>query len=153
LCVDAPQRDTLRFDLVDHVLLVVSADMPPGEADWARLRTIREANRERIRMALVVAQPRSAPSAAQRAELAAFMRSTGSGLAVITDSALVRGLGLAMSMLGLKVRAYAPSDLSSALDFCGVPEPRRADLRRLIDALKAQLARRAESASPAQLPR
>jgi hypothetical protein len=151
--VDAPQRDTLRFDLVDHLLVVVAADAPPGEADWERLRTVREANRGRIRMMLLVAQPRSLPTSAQREEFTTFMRLTGLGVAVITDSALLRGLGLAMSKLGLKVRAYAPSDLARAFEFCGVSESRREDLTRLIGALKAQLARRAESASSDQLAR
>lgn len=150
--VDA-DGESLRFDMVDQVLLVVHADMPPAPRDWARLITVRDANRHRLRATLVVAPPRAKLSAEQRSDVVNFMRSTGGGIAVLTDSALVRGVARAVGLLGLQVRAYAPSEVGSALDFCGVPEPRRADLQRRIDALKAQLAGMAKAAAPASLSR
>ncbi|MDF3066678.1 MAG: hypothetical protein K0R38_2279 [Polyangiaceae bacterium] len=125
--------------MVDQVLLVVHANMPPSERDWARLITVRDANRHRLRATLVVAPPRAKLDASQRSDVATFMRSTGGGIAVITDSALVRGVALALSLLGLKVRAYAPREITVALDFCGVLASRRDDMCRRIEALQAQL--------------
>lgn len=121
------------------MLLVVCADAPPADLDWARLKSVREANRAKIQMALVVAPPRAVLSAAQRAEIAAFMKATDSGLTIITDSALNRGIVLALGMLGLKVRAYAPSEVAQALNHCGFSAPRALEMRRRIDTLTAQL--------------
>ncbi|RYZ09815.1 MAG: hypothetical protein EOO73_02730 [Myxococcales bacterium] len=151
--MDAALGDSLRFDIVDQVLLVVHADMPPSAHDWARLITVRDANRLRIRATLVVAPPRASLSAQQRSDVVSFMKSTGGGIAVLTDSALVRGVARALGLLGLRVRAYAPLEIASALDFCGVTEPRREDLRRRIAALQAQLAGMTKAPAPVSLPR
>jgi hypothetical protein len=70
----ALSSDSLRFDIVDHVLLIVHADAPPADDDWARLVVVRNANPHRIRANLVIAPPRASISAAQRADVAAYMR-------------------------------------------------------------------------------
>jgi hypothetical protein len=132
--------DTLRFDIVDHVFLIVHADVPPDEQDWARLVLVRNANRTKIRGNLVVAPPRAIINAAQRADVATFMKETGSSIAVVTDSALIRGVARAVGFLGVKVRAFQPAELTSALDYLVMPKSQHAELVRRIEILKAQLA-------------
>jgi hypothetical protein len=132
--------DSLRFDIVDHVMLVVHADVPPDEADWARMVVVRNANREKIRSNLVIAPPRASINAGQRADVAKFMKETGIAIAVVTDSALIRGVARAVGFLGVQVRAFAPAELASALNFLAIAPSRHADMARRIDALKAQLA-------------
>lgn len=132
--------DSLRFDLIDHVMLIVHADMPPDEADWQRMVTVRNASRAKIRGNLVIAPPRASINAAQRADVAAFMKATGAPIAVITDSALIRGVARAVGFLGVQVRAYPRAELLSALNFLMVPPSRHADLLRRIEVLQAQLA-------------
>jgi hypothetical protein len=92
--------NTLRFDIVDHVLVIVHADVPPADDDWSRLVLVRNANRQKIRGNLVIAPPRASINAAQRADVAAFTRETGILIAVVTESALVRGVALAIGLLG-----------------------------------------------------
>ena len=120
-------------------MLVVHADMPADDGDWARMILVRNANRSKIRSTLVVAQPRSTLSAAQRAEVAQFMTSTGTSIAVVTDSALIRGVARAVGFLGVKVRAFASSEMMEALQFSLVPQARHSDMLRRIDAMRAQL--------------
>jgi len=132
--------DSLRFDIVDHALVIVHADVPPDDRDWARLVLVRNANRTKIRGNLVVAPPRATINSAQRADVASFMKETGTRIAVVTDSALIRGVARAVGFLGVQVRAFAPSDVSSALDYLDVRESRQAEVVRRVEILKAQLA-------------
>ena len=132
---------SLSFDMTDHVMLVVHADMPPDDRDWARMVLVRNASRDNLRGILVVAPPRASINAAQRANVAQFMKETRMNLAVLTDSALIRGVALAVGLVGVKVRAFAPSELVGALESLGVPASRHADLTRRIESLKAQLSR------------
>lgn len=131
---------TLRFDIVDHVFLCVHADVPPNDEDWSRLTVVRNANRNKIRSNLVVAPPRASINSAQRADVAKFMKETGTNIAVVTDSALVRGVARAVSFMGVPVRAFSVSELRSALDYLVVPVSRQAEFIRRVEILKAQLA-------------
>lgn len=132
--------DTLRFDIVDHVFLIVHADVPPADHDWKRLTIVRDANRGKIRSNLVIAPPRAAINAAQRADVAKFMKETGTSIAVVTDSALIRDVARAVGFMGVQVRAFPPSELASALDYLVVPASRQPDFIRRVGILKAQLA-------------
>jgi len=139
--------DSFRFDIVDHVMLVVHADMPPSDADWARMVVVRNANRDRIRSNLVVAPPRASINASQRSDVAQFMKANGTSIAVVTDSALIRGVARAVGFLGVQVRAFAPNELTSALDFLVVSPSRHPEFGRRIEIMKAQLGGTARSAS------
>ncbi|MEO8904728.1 MAG: hypothetical protein ABI488_20095 [Polyangiaceae bacterium] len=132
--------DSLRFDIVDHVLLIVHADVPPDDADWARMVLVRNGSRDRIRGHLVIAPARATINATQRADVAKFLKETGMSIAVVTNSALVRGVALAVGLLGLHVRGFAPAELPSALTYLVVPPSRHEAMVRRIDALTAQLA-------------
>ena len=132
--------DSLRFDIVDQVMLIVHADVPPSDSDWTRLQVVRDANRAKLRSTLVIAPPRASINAAQRADVVKFMKETDTSVAVLTDSALVRGLAMAVGFLGVKVRAFAPNALTAALNFLTVPESRHTIFIRRVDALRAQLA-------------
>ena len=134
------RADTLRFDVVDHAFVIVHANVPPDEQDWARLTLVRDANRRKIRGILVVAPPRASLDAAQRASVTTFMKETRSTIAVVTDSALIRGVARAVGFMGVQVRAFAPSELARALDYLVVPASRHADFTRRVEILEAQLA-------------
>ena len=132
--------DSLRFDIVDHIMLIVHADAPPDDGDWARMVVVRNGNRDKIRSNLVIAPPRATINAAQRADVAKFMKETGISIAVVTDSALIRGVARAVGFLGVQVRAFALAEMPSALNYLVVPQARHDAMIRRIDALKAQLA-------------
>jgi hypothetical protein len=79
--------DSFRFDIVDHVMLIVHANVPPSDADWRRMVVVRDANRDKIRSNLVLAPPRASINASQRADVVQFMRENSTSIAVLTDSA------------------------------------------------------------------
>lgn len=132
--------DTLRFDIVGNIMLVVHADTPPSHADWARLMLVRNANREKIRGTLVVAPPRASINLDQRSDMVEFMKQTKTGVAVLTESVLVRGVARAVAFLGVKVQAFALREFERAFDALAVPRSKHADLLKRIEALTAQLA-------------
>ncbi len=121
-------------------MLIVHADTPPLDEDWARMAVFRNANRDKIRSNLVIAPPRASISASQRADVASFMRESAVSIAVVTDSALIRGVARAVGFLGVQVRAFSPKELESALNYLIVPPSKHAEMIRRIDSLKAQLA-------------
>lgn len=121
------------------MLLVVHADCPPNEGDWQRMVLVRDANRVKIRGILVVAPPRASINAEQRAGVALFLKETRSRAAVLTDSALIRGVALAVGLFGVQVRAFTPSSLTSALEYLQFSQARHAEMARLIESLKMQL--------------
>ena len=129
-------------------MLVVHADMPPNDADWARMIVVRNANRARLRCNLVIAPPRASINTSQRAQVAQFLKDTGTSIAVVTDSALVRGVARAIGFLGLRVRAFAPNEIGDALSYLAVAVSGHADILRRIEAMRAQLAGSARRASP-----
>jgi len=131
--------DTLRFDIMDHVFVIVHADVAPNDQDWNRMILVRNANRVKVRANLVVAPPRATINAAQRADVATFMKETGSSIAVVTDSALIRGVARAVGFMGVQVRAFPPAELTQALDYLVVPKSRQAEIVRRVEILKAQL--------------
>ena len=140
--------DSLRFAIVDHVMVIVHADVPPSDEDWARLIVVRNANRERLRGNLVIAPPRASINGSQRADVAQFMKETGITIAVVTDSALIRGVARAVGFLGVPVRAFTGNELTSALDFLIIARSRQPEFTRRIELMKLQLAGNASSASP-----
>lgn len=130
---------SLRFELVDHVMILVHADAPPRAEDWARMRETRQLHRERIRSNLVIAPAHAGIDAAQRADVAEFMKEIGTSIAVVTDSPLIRGVAQAVGFLGAQVQAFKPFELSSALNFLVVPQSRHLEMFSRIDAMKAEL--------------
>jgi hypothetical protein len=89
---------------------------------------------------LVIAPPRASINAAQRADVAEFMRATGVPIAVITDSALIRGVARGVGFLGVQVRAYPRTELADAMNFLMISPSRQAEMARRIEVLEAQLA-------------
>jgi len=132
------QAETIRFDIVDQIMLVVHADVLPADADWARMSTVRNAHGNKLRGLLVIAPPRASINAAQRAEVAEFMKATGVSIAVVTDSALIRGVANAIGFLGIRVQAFASAEIDAALRYLLVPATQQAALLRRVELLKAQ---------------
>ena len=64
----------------------------------------------KIRGNLVIAPTRAGINAAQRADVARFMKETRISIAVVTDSALIRGVSSAVGFLGAQVRAFPPTE-------------------------------------------
>lgn len=139
-------RDTLRFDIVDHVMLIVHADVAPATDDWARMILVRSSATSGVRACLVVAPPRATLNAAQRGDVVRFTKD--GSIAVLTESALIRGVAAAVGLLGVQVRAFAPSEEERALNYLGLRQGRYPDALRRLALLKSQLAPSARNATP-----
>ncbi len=59
--------------------------------------------------------------------------------AVVTPSAMVRGAVTALSWLGHQMRAFAPDELTEALDFLQLPQPQREALLTAIAEMKKSM--------------
>lgn len=129
--------DTLRFDVLDHVMLIVHANLAPDAEQWSRMMLVRGSPTSGVRDCLVVAPPRASLSVAQRADVVRL--SKRGSIAVLTESALVRGVSAAVGLLGVKVRAFDPRDLEKALTYLELPPRRHADAERRLTLLKSQL--------------
>lgn len=140
-------RDTLRFDIVDHVMLIVHADVAPAVEDWARMMLVRSSATSGVRACLVVAPPRATLTAAQRGDVVRFTKD--GSIAVLTESALIRGVAAAVGLLGVQVRAFAPSEEERALNYLGLRQGRHTDALRRLALLKSQLAPSARTSTPA----
>jgi len=81
-------------------------------------------------------------TARQRKELADTVGGSKLKVAVMTESAVTRGILRAIGWLGgpTNVRPFAMKDLGGALDFLEIREPRRRRVEVAIDALRAGLA-------------
>ena len=133
---------------VDGVFLEAHDHSPPSDEEWDALleklpRFAEEARRTGSlpRGALIVSDG-GAPNPRQRKELARVTWATGlAGLpkAVVTSSALVRGVVTALNWLGSETRAFAPHELPHALEHLGVPEGHRPGLLLEITKLRAEL--------------
>jgi hypothetical protein len=130
--------ETLRFDVIDHVMLIVHADIPPSQEDWARMMLVRNGTAGRVRNSLVIAPPRATINAAQRSDVVSFTK-TGS-IAVVTSSALIRGIAAAVKLLGVQVRAFAPGEIAPALNYLGLAQARHGEVERRLALLQGQLA-------------
>ena len=58
---------------------------------------------------------------------------------ILTDSALVRGLGIAFSWFNPSTRILAPERMEEGFDYLGLDSAERADGRRLLDELCERL--------------
>lgn len=70
------------------------------------------------------------PSARQREQLNALMRRFTGGrgcVAIVTADPIVRGMVKALSWVNPQARAFAPRQLSSAIDYLGVTDEHRRD--------------------------
>jgi hypothetical protein len=133
-----PAVETLRFDIIDHVMLIVHADVPPAPADWTRMMLVRNATTSGVRGCLVIAPPRATISSSQRSEVVSFTK-TGR-IAVLTESALVRGIAAAVGLLGVQVKAFPITEVEPALDYLRLASGRHAEVLRRLAILKNQLA-------------
>ncbi|HKU44460.1 MAG TPA: hypothetical protein VJR89_40145 [Polyangiales bacterium] len=91
---------------------------------------------------LVVVPNGSVPTAAQRGIIKDFQTRTGVRAAVLTDSALVRGVVTAMAWFGIPLAAFAERDAIEALQYAGIPRPQLAEAERALAALRQAAAQR-----------
>lgn len=115
----------MKFDLVDGIVVSVMRG-PTGDPEWGEYArflgdTFRKTERSR---GLMVAD--AGPSPTQRALLDTTVRrhSKSFRLAVVSNSAVVRGLVASMSASAPAYRSFDPADMARALEHLDAPVQR-----------------------------
>ena len=105
----------------------------PSDADWADY--VRQVADVPFAGALVVGEGNKlAP--AQRTEVEGWLKRNGARNAVVTNSAVSRGVMIALGWFGVPVKAFPPSDLMGALEYLGVPSEHRGEAMVLVARLR-----------------
>lgn len=139
--------------IFDGVFIGVYDAEPPTDREWQlALDLVRERVSE-IRCGLIVTDG-GGPNAQQRKALDEQLKhQRGTPRAVVTSSAIARGIVTATSWLGHRLKAFSPDELSLAFEFLEVPHERRAALMAQVQKLRDELHESPGVSEGAQPPR
>lgn len=104
---------------IEDTVLVVHGPERPAPAEWSAYVEFATEQLARYgELKVVVATGGTGPNAAQRGDLNDVVADRPSRVAVLNESAFVRGIAKAFAWIGrLDVRLFAPNDLESALRY------------------------------------
>lgn len=135
--------ENVAFERVDRCCVLVQNQRAATDEEWERWVAVLQAAGKDTKGALcvLVVSAGGSPTPKQRARIHALMPSAGGGVltSIVTSSFIGRTVVSAMGLFNDKVRAFAPGELGRALDYLGVEEARRPELRSAIERLHAQL--------------
>jgi hypothetical protein len=103
------------------VAIAVHTEQPPSDGEWDGWIELC-ARQTPDRLGFLIFSDGGGPSSVQRSKLSRIPELKKIPSAVVTSSAVGRGIVTAVSWLGTKVRAFAPVNLRDALDYLRVPE-------------------------------
>ncbi len=131
---------TCTHEVVSGVLVSVHAPLPPTDPEWDDyLELVKQLKAQQsLIKVLVIAE--HGPNAMQRARLTKVTEGIKMRAAVVTDSAVVRGIMMAFSWMGkIDLRGFHPSDLDKAYAFLEVPQGEHSKIADRIDAMSREL--------------
>ena len=129
-------NSSMSWAMYESVLFVAQRAGIPPAADWSEYA--KDAGGVPFTGVLVVGEGNKL-SPTQRADMGRLLRRNGARNAVVTGSAVSRGVMIAVGWLGVKVRAFAPADFNGAFDYLGLPVEHRGEALALIEALRSAL--------------
>ena len=132
---------TMRFGTHEKVFYFIHNEHTPDEREWeeAMVCAIELAERKAINCFLVFTDG-GAPNAMQRTRITDSKAVAPLPTAVVTESALVRGVLKALNWMGKVGKPFSPANVQSALDYLKIPAPQRPDLLRAVALHKLSLA-------------
>jgi hypothetical protein len=134
---------TMRWKQVDRWVVVVHGDAPPSDEDWdGYVDFLREAIVGR--RGLVITDG-AGPNGRQREQLVALPQVTAAPFAVVTPSAVARGIVTALGWLGQSIKAFSPARIDDALQHLEVPPELRPWMLKQIASLRTELGSGARS--------
>jgi hypothetical protein len=120
------------------VAMAVHTEQAPSDGEWDGWIELC-AKRTPNRLGFLIFSDGGGPSGVQRSKLSRIPELKMIPSAVVTSSAIGRGIVTAVAWLGTKVRAFAPLHVRDALDFLRVPEERRYEVLREVASLRMRL--------------
>jgi hypothetical protein len=128
--------ESMVFERAGGTMVVAHGPDNPGEAVWASFVATMKELRSEVGRVLVFSAGGS-PNAKQRAHLRQQVGTIHA--AILTDSIVARGAVTALSWLGLSIAAFAPPQVTGAMDYIGVPPDERELVRRTLGHVKARV--------------
>ena len=130
---------TMAATVIDRLVIVAYGAGPPTEPEWLDyVRLIARQGVERT-MQLVFTEG-GEPTAVQRRQLDALFAGRAVPVAIVSDSARVRGTAMLLSWVNRQVKAFRPSQLGDALAYLEIPTTRgdliERELRKLVSEVE-----------------
>jgi hypothetical protein len=125
---------SISWALYGNILIVVQRPGIPTDGDW--IEYMLDASGTTFTGVLVIGEG-SKLSPTQRVDVEQLVKQSGANSAVVTSSALTRGVVTALRWFGVPMKAFALWDLSGALDFLAVPAAERDELLATVEQVKA----------------
>jgi hypothetical protein len=120
------------------VVIGVHTERAPSDDEWDGWIELC-AKRTPHRLGFLIFSDGGGPSSVQRSKLSRIPELKTIPSAVVTSSAVGRGIVTAVAWLGTKVRAFAPVNVRDALDYLRVPEELRYGILREVASLRMGL--------------
>lgn len=127
--------DRMGFRFLGSLRILVVGERDPAPADWNAYVEAIQAEAERGvsvgQMRTLVFSDGGGPNAAQRKVTSDLREGRSTPQAIVTVSGITRAAITALRLWNPHCRAFAPSDMSAALDFLGVPVIKLQQILRL----------------------
>jgi hypothetical protein len=117
------------------VVIGVHTEQAPSNSEWDGWIELC-AKRAPNRLGFLIFTDGGGPSSVQRSKLSRIPELKTIPSAVVTSSAVARGIVTAVSWLGTKVRAFAPVNLRDALAYLRVPTELRHGILREVASMR-----------------
>jgi hypothetical protein len=132
---------SMAWSISDEIVVTLHNGMPPRDADWADYMSDVEHSGVRVRGILVIPRgTRITPK--QRVEVQKWFEVNKARAALVTDSAISRGVVTALSWFGVSIKAYRESELEDAMRYLAVPREAHGKLKTLVTDLTELLKER-----------
>jgi hypothetical protein len=116
----------MAFKIVGNLHVIVVGEKDPAPSDWdAYIHAIQasmKAGAEPRQLRTLVFSDGGGPNSAQRKAVANLLNGQATPVAIVSNSAVMRGIMTALAWFNPLARAYAPGEIGDALAFLGVPE-------------------------------
>lgn len=112
---DGFETASVKVRIAGPCLVFVHGPVAPTDAEWDRAMDL-WARIGTARVRALVFTEGGAPNAAQRAKLAKISGDRKPPISVLTESALARAAGTAISWFNAELRVFPPTDVERALD-------------------------------------
>jgi hypothetical protein len=143
-------KKNLAIQVVDRLFLVAYGTTGPTDEEWSSYLALVERHGDQTQQ--LISTQGGAPTSAQRRQLAVLLGGRTVPVAILSSSARVRAMTVALSWFNARIKVFAPSALSDALDFLGVPASREALITVELKKLRAELDEEESAAAPRATP-
>lgn len=136
---------TMVYEITRHGVFVKTHLLAPTDDDWRKQLDFFRKHRAEIRYVVVTGQEGSGPTSRQRQELASMLTESSASIPTVAllNSRLSRGILTALTWMTRRdMRAYAPNDLDDALEWLGLSDTAKAEVRVVLNQ-QSQIARSA----------